>query len=432
MAAVCEQNIDLFGQTLPSIDKLQQLADQINSSEKSRIAFSEQLTRQTGASALAKGAANCILSNWTAAIECLNSAPDDKEKFILLAYAYRRNSNFDMAVDALNKAKEHQAEALLVHLETAAVLRDAGKVDKAFEQFKLCGNFENLSAQYHYELGRCYQAAGDYKTALEQYSKALDISPEHRKSMFHFAYLCDLRGDEEMAEDYYLQLAGEKPVHVSALINLAVLYEDRGEYQKAKRCIEKILKYHPNHQRAILFMKDIESSMTMVFDEELQKSRDNRNKILETPISDFELSVRSRNCLKKMGINTLGDLLKITEAELLAYKNFGETSLHEINTILDSKGLYLGQAVEGHPRPDKDEIEEEPVEENADLARSIDEFNFSVRAKKCLQQLNINTIGELVQKTDAELLGCKNFGVTSLDEIKKMLDSIGLSLKKLD
>ena len=72
-----------------------------------------------------------------------------------------------------------------------------------------------------------------------------------------------------------------------------------------------------------------------------------RNAVMEIPISDFELSVRSRNCLKKMNIRSLGDLLKTSEQELLSYKNFGETSLNEIKALLASKGLRLGQNAEG-------------------------------------------------------------------------------------
>jgi DNA-directed RNA polymerase subunit alpha len=56
----------------------------------------------------------------------------------------------------------------------------------------------------------------------------------------------------------------------------------------------------------------------------------------------------------------------------------------------------------------------------------------SVRARKCLEKLDIHTIGELTRKTDAELLGCKNFGVTSLNEIKKAIGNLGLSLRSLD
>jgi len=55
-----------------------------------------------------------------------------------------------------------------------------------------------------------------------------------------------------------------------------------------------------------------------------------------------------------------------------------------------------------------------------------------VRARKCLQKLDIRTLGDLTRKTDAELLGVKNFGVTSLNEIKKAINNLGLSLRALD
>jgi DNA-directed RNA polymerase subunit alpha len=158
--------------------------------------------------------------------------------------------------------------------------------------------------------------------------------------------------------------------------------------------------------------------------------------VLETPISDFELSVRSRNCLKKMNINSLGDLLKTTEAELLAYKNFGETSLTEIKHMLDSKGLRLGMASEGK-FPMMEIQMTGPQEAQADIDKeiinkSMDDFDMSIRARNCLMQLNIKTIGDLISKTEAEMLGVKNFGVTSLTEIKQVLDSLGLGFRKID
>ena len=71
--------------------------------------------------------------------------------------------------------------------------------------------------------------------------------------------------------------------------------------------------------------------------------------VLSIPVTDFELSVRSRNCLQKMGIMTLGDLCRCTEQELLASKNFGETSLVEIKEMLATKGLRLGQYAQERP-----------------------------------------------------------------------------------
>ena len=67
------------------------------------------------------------------------------------------------------------------------------------------------------------------------------------------------------------------------------------------------------------------------------------------------------------------------------------------------------------------------------LAKSVDEMELSVRSYNCLKNANIRTIGELVQKTEAEMLKTKNFGRKSLNEIKEILTSMGLSLgMKLD
>jgi len=67
------------------------------------------------------------------------------------------------------------------------------------------------------------------------------------------------------------------------------------------------------------------------------------------------------------------------------------------------------------------------------LAKSVDEMELSVRSYNCLKNANIRTIGELVQKTEVEMLKTKNFGRKSLNEIKEILSSMGLSLgMKLD
>jgi DNA-directed RNA polymerase subunit alpha len=71
-------------------------------------------------------------------------------------------------------------------------------------------------------------------------------------------------------------------------------------------------------------------------------------------------------------------------------------------------------------------VEETKLNEN--LFRSVDELELSVRSANCLQNANIKTIGDLVQKTEAEMLKTKNFGRKSLKEIKEILSEMGLSL----
>jgi DNA-directed RNA polymerase subunit alpha len=75
--------------------------------------------------------------------------------------------------------------------------------------------------------------------------------------------------------------------------------------------------------------------------------------------------------------------------------------------------------------------DDEPLNEN--LFRSVDELELSVRSANCLQNANITLIGELVQRTEQDMLKTKNFGRKSLKEIKEILGTMGLSLgMKLD
>jgi DNA-directed RNA polymerase subunit alpha len=71
---------------------------------------------------------------------------------------------------------------------------------------------------------------------------------------------------------------------------------------------------------------------------------------------------------------------------------------------------------------------EEPEPLNPNLFKSVDELELSVRSANCLQNANIRFIGELVQRTESEMLKTKNFGRKSLNEIKETLASMGLSL----
>jgi len=75
-----------------------------------------------------------------------------------------------------------------------------------------------------------------------------------------------------------------------------------------------------------------------------------------------------------------------------------------------------------------DTQEEPPTLQNANLFRPIEELNFSVRSANCLQSADIRYIGELVQKTEGDLLKTKNFGRKSLNEIKEALQTMGLEL----
>ncbi|PIE65899.1 MAG: DNA-directed RNA polymerase subunit alpha [Deltaproteobacteria bacterium] len=96
----------------------------------------------------------------------------------------------------------------------------------------------------------------------------------------------------------------------------------------------------------------------------------------------------------------------------------------------DQVQIWINFDEDIEPEPVEEE-EEEPVNEN--LYRTVDELELSVRSANCLQNANIRYIGELCQKTEAEMLKTKNFGRKSLKEIKEILAEMGLTLgMKLD
>jgi DNA-directed RNA polymerase subunit alpha len=88
---------------------------------------------------------------------------------------------------------------------------------------------------------------------------------------------------------------------------------------------------------------------------------------------------------------------------------------------------------EEEPEPLEEEEEEEEEKLNENLFRPVSELELSVRSANCLKNANITLIGELVQKTESEMLKTKNFGRKSLNEIKSILEEMGLHLgMKLD
>ncbi|MCB0331067.1 MAG: DNA-directed RNA polymerase subunit alpha [Bdellovibrionales bacterium] len=94
--------------------------------------------------------------------------------------------------------------------------------------------------------------------------------------------------------------------------------------------------------------------------------------------------------------------------------------------LVDQLNLFVG---EGFVVEEEQPVIEEPKKQlNENLFRRIEEIELSVRSANCLENADIKYIGELVQRTEAEMLRTKNFGRKSLNEIKEILGAMGLSL----
>lgn len=306
---------------------------------------------------------------------------------------------------------------------------EAGKADEARRALEATAETDENRCELLVLRGFLKEMDRDLTGAFSAYDAALRIDPRNTEATFRSARLADLCGDDMLAMERYERCTRLEHVPVHALVNLAVLYEERGKLREAEACLRNVVAQYPNHFRARHFLKSVRCSHDMVFDEQSQRDYDRNSAVMDVPIADFELSVRSRNCLRQMNIRTLGDLLRVGEAELLSYKNFGETSLSEIKAMLLQKGLHLGEGTQPVESPAPTLTSTATSEEAIYLNKPVTELELSVRARKCLQMLGVTTLGELTTRTEGELLSMKNFGQTSLVEIKRQLAMYGLSFR---
>lgn len=295
---------------------------------------------------------------------------------------------------------------------------------------------DTQTAEKYLNNGLKAESRGDRVKAIEAYEAAYTADPEHPEVCFRLAYNLDLVGEEDEALHLYEQCAQQDSPPLNLLMNLAVIYEDRGHFTQAEQCVRQVLATEPVHARAELFLKDILASKGMMIDDEQQKRMEKYNALLETPVTDFDLTLRTRNSLRKMNIRTLADLLRVSESELRSYKNLGDASLEEVKVMLAQRGLRLGQAAEQQQSAIKQavysQLKNDSGSDEQILNRSVNDLALSVRARKALALLGIQSIGELCVRTEAELMGVKNFGTTSLLEIKEKLTEMGLGLRNLD
>jgi DNA-directed RNA polymerase subunit alpha len=120
-------------------------------------------------------------------------------------------------------------------------------------------------------------------------------------------------------------------------------------------------------------------------EEPAERALSQMNEVLNRSVEELELSVRSYNCLKNANIQTIGDLVQKTEAEMLRTKNFGRKSLNEIKEILSGLGLTFGMKFDAQGRlvspagtpaslsGSMDDLEDLPEDEDDDEDNDIDE-----------------------------------------------------------
>jgi DNA-directed RNA polymerase subunit alpha len=334
----------------------------------------------------------------------------------LLGLIYAELDEHDEAIKLFDKVAKDLPEALSEKVRVLIVAERYEDAEKLLEDMA-------DSAEREFLFGLLFEAQAQVERAISAYEGALEREPEHVEAAFKLGVLLDRIGDDDMAVEYYLVCADVHPHYLPGVINLGILYDERGEANAAMDCFRQVLAYNPANRRAQMLLRDSRASRNMYYDEREERERERMEKILKTPVNDFELSVRSRNCLAKMNIFTLGDLISISESEMLNYKNFGETSLREVKEMLDARGLRLGMLREHDDRG-------LTKADQKTLGESLERLELSSRSMKVLESLGCSKIGDVVHYSDLELYRAPGSGQSVVQELSTALGAYGLALKK--
>jgi len=307
------------------------------------------------------------MGKYREAIRTLEAAKARKEAAHFLGRSYLELGDTGAAIAFLEKGRDGTED-----FHSDMLIAEAYCRERTYEKAeKLCKKYLDSHGDCPdllYVLGRVAEVKGEYEAAMEYFEKALERDPQHRQALFRLAYNCDLNGNDERAMELYGRCASVQPTCVGALINLGVLYEDYGLYNEAIGCYRRVLALDPAHQRAGQFLRDAESSLAMQLDEDSARRmhrvggqllmtqapdaqvegqggapapQQDADEKLSIPIDDLDLSTRSRRCMEKLQIRTVGELITHTEHELLKSPNFGRKSIAEIRNKLAALGLDL-------------------------------------------------------------------------------------------
>ncbi|MFW5982377.1 MAG: DNA-directed RNA polymerase subunit alpha C-terminal domain-containing protein [Candidatus Brocadiia bacterium] len=400
-----------------SLDDLVEEAEQASGDER------RQLREKAGILASALG-------DYPEAVEQLEPIADRPEASHFLGRAYMELRQMDSAEEALQRGRQGDDD-----FETDMLLVDIYCHQRNPEPAReLCEQYEGThggGSRWLYAMGRVLETEGRYGEAMEHYENAIDLDPENRRALFRLALNCDLNGEDERAIELYRECASLEPTFLGALMNLGVLYEDQQEFEKAAECYRRVLAIDPTHQQARMYVKDAEASVGMYTTEEQRRIEAQREKAKDRPVSDFDLSTRSEHVLEELDVATLGELAELNEDQLMEIDNFGESSLTEIKQVLARHNLSLSDETSADAEVADSGLSDVQRESSFEgLDTPVEDLELSTRCNQAMEKLEVDTVGDLIEISEDELLDLPNFGRTSVSEIKTKLAEMGLGLRE--
>jgi len=194
---------------------------------------------------------------------------------------------------------------------------------------------------------------------------------------------------------------------------------------------------NPDHHLATL-SREAKLSMEMMVKTGRGYVPAERNKEEDQPIGTIPLDAIFSPIKKVNYTVTNARVGQITDYDKLTLEVWTDGSINPEEAVAQAAKILKEQLsifITFEEEEDLESLREQDDKEslNENLFRSVDELELSVRSANCLKHANIKLIGDLVQKTEAEILATKNFGRKSLNEIKELLSGMGLNLgMKLD
>ena len=171
----------------------------------------------------------------------------------------------------------------------------------------------------------------------------------------------------------------------------------------------------------------------------VEKAETQRDKVMEMTIDDMDLSVRSYNCLKRANINTVentrvGDATDYDKLTLEVWTDGTITARDAVSLgariLCDHFVLFTDLSETMGSKSTV--VEKAETQRDKVLELTIEELDLSVRSFNCLKRANINTVEDLISKTEDEMMKVRNLGRKSLEEVINKLAMMGLSLASED
>ncbi len=437
----------LFNEQLTA-DDIRSLSDRIREDEELRSEvnkvykeFQEYHTKfsSDNRAIVRKATIGWILGNSLEAVELLEGVKPSREAKVVLGLSHKELGNYHIALDLLEdvyeQVKEQEDSKGYLLSDLVGCQLQLNRLEEAKELVENEKEAFESNPNIPYLEGFIQELEGRPGDALAKYQDALRMDENHIPTLFRKAVLIDRQADrlmnseqepEEYARSIYEKIMDLTPSYEGPIMNLGILYEDQEEYESAQECYQMVLNEQPDDEIAEMYHGDAKASMNLSFQEEQMRERLDVGRVLNKSLSEFDFPQRIMDAFDQLKVETLGDLIQCSEEQLLACNNFGQYSLDRVKNFLDEHDLSLSQKnrskVTLKPGPPPEEVDDI-------LRKQIEEFDWSARSKRAMKRLSIFTVKDLVEHTEEELLDCRNFGETSLQEVKDTLSELGLSLK---